>query len=98
MYTNNSRKNKCANNTNHKSCVISLPNTIIEPHAMMIEITDTSIASTAMFAGCPTIAIAIFTVEYFVVLWSEGYFFVVAGPFVVIDYPISRISAGCYGC
>jgi hypothetical protein len=85
-------------NADHKIFVVSLPDTVIEPHAVMVEEIDAAVAGAAVFAVCQAVAVAKLTVEDFVVFWRKDDFFVVAGPFVVVDHAVSGVGEGGHRC
>ena len=78
MHNDDNSKSEGGDNTDHKGDIISLANTIIEPHTVMIELIHTAVASTTMFAIRHTITVAELAVENFIVLWCEGDFFVMS--------------------
>ena len=92
MNAYHNRKGKSADDAGHKSFVISFSYAIVEPHAMVVENTDASVATSTMLWCGPTVTIAKLTVQYFIVLRRKCYLFVETGPFIVVHDSICRIS------
>lgn len=67
---------KCRYNADEKIVVVSLSNTVIKPHTMMIEIINTSITSTTMFTISIAVAIAVLAKQYFIIFWRKNYLFI----------------------
>jgi hypothetical protein len=64
---------------------------------VVIEVVNTAITSSTVFAVRTAVTITEFTVKYFIVLGRKENFTVVARPLVVIDHTVSRVSEGGTG-
>jgi hypothetical protein len=84
-------------NADKKVFIVWISNAIIEPHAVMVKIFNTSVADSTVLAVCPAVAITVLAKKYFLELCCEGNSMGMASPLVIVNYSISGISEGCKG-
>lgn len=64
------------NDANKEQFIVFISNAIVKPHAVVVEVTHTSVTHSTVLAGSHAIAIAVDTEEKFVIIGNEGNGFV----------------------